>query len=71
MLVSRLARPALRQLHTTARLRSAHGDYNHLPFTAPYQGAKAGPFAFKMAAVLSLGFAIPFVAVKIQQMKKA
>lgn len=33
MLVSRLAAraPALRQLHTTTRLRSGHGDYNVWP----------------------------------------
>ncbi|KAJ7507710.1 hypothetical protein B0H11DRAFT_1968253 [Mycena galericulata] len=67
MLVARLAR---RQLHTTARLRSGHGDYNHLPFVAPFQ-AKQGranlPFGVKLAAYLTLGFSIPFVAVKIQQ----
>ncbi|KAJ6539258.1 hypothetical protein B0H19DRAFT_1178046 [Mycena capillaripes] len=73
MLVSRLAvrAPALRQLHTTARLRSGHGDYNHLPFVAPFQGSKNVPFGLKMVAVLSFGFAIPFVAVQIQQAKKA
>ncbi|KAJ7699996.1 hypothetical protein B0H17DRAFT_1196015 [Mycena rosella] len=73
MLVARLARtaqsPALRQLHTTARLRSGHGDYNHLPFKAPYQGASPVGFGVKMALVLSFGFAIPFVAVQIQHMK--
>ncbi|KAJ6599152.1 hypothetical protein DFH09DRAFT_26564 [Mycena vulgaris] len=70
MLVTRLARaPALRQLHTTARLRSGHGDYNHLPFVAPYQGARPVSFGLKMAAVLSFGFAIPFLAVEVQHMK--
>ncbi|KAJ7851368.1 hypothetical protein B0H13DRAFT_45874 [Mycena leptocephala] len=72
MLVSRLARaPALRQLHTTARLCSGHGDYNHLPFVAPFQGAKSVPFGLKMAVFLSFSFAIPFVAVEFQQLKKA
>ncbi|KAJ6516001.1 hypothetical protein C8R45DRAFT_958365 [Mycena sanguinolenta] len=72
MLVSRLARtPAFRQLHTTARLRSGHGDYNHLPFVAPFQGGKSVPFATKMVILLATGFAIPFVAVEIQHAKKA
>ncbi|KAJ7095295.1 hypothetical protein B0H15DRAFT_104314 [Mycena belliarum] len=70
MLVARIARtPALRQLHTTARLRSGHGDYNHLPFVAPYQGASKVGFGVKMAVILSIGFSIPFVAVEIQHMK--
>ncbi|KAJ7283741.1 hypothetical protein C8J57DRAFT_1293433 [Mycena rebaudengoi] len=68
--VSRLARaPALRQLHTTARLRSGHGDYNHLPFVAPYQGAPRAWFGIKMAVSLAAAFAIPFVAVEIQHAK--
>ncbi|CAK5275684.1 unnamed protein product [Mycena citricolor] len=72
MFVARLARtPALRQIHTTARLRSGHGDYNHLPFVAPYQGAAKLPFGAKMVAFLSLGFAIPFIAVEITHAKKA
>ncbi|KAJ7179237.1 hypothetical protein C8R46DRAFT_1073065 [Mycena filopes] len=72
--LARIPAPAFRQLsaarlHTTSRLRSGHGDYNHLPFVAPFQGAPAVPFAVKMCVVLSVGFAIPFVAVKIQHMK--
>ncbi|KAJ7904428.1 hypothetical protein B0H14DRAFT_3421210 [Mycena olivaceomarginata] len=73
MLVSRLAAraPALRQLHTTTRLRSGHGDYNHLPFVAPFQGGKNVPFGLKMVVFLTVGFAIPFVAVEYQHAKKA
>ncbi|KAJ6509902.1 hypothetical protein C8R47DRAFT_770589 [Mycena vitilis] len=71
MLASRFARPALRQLHTTAHLRSGHGKYNHLPFVAPFQGGKNVSFGATMAVVLSFGFAIPFIAVKYQQLKKA
>ncbi|KAJ7499007.1 hypothetical protein FB451DRAFT_1384754 [Mycena latifolia] len=70
MLAARLARtPALRQLHTTTRLRSGHGDYNHLPFVAPYQGSSHLGFGVKMAVVLGFGFSIPFIAVKYQHMK--
>ncbi|KAJ7744530.1 hypothetical protein DFH07DRAFT_963744 [Mycena maculata] len=71
-MLSRLARPqTLRQLHTTARLRSGHGhDYNHLPFQAPFQGARTVPFGVKMSLYLIFGFSIPFVAVEIQHMKR-
>jgi len=71
MIASRLARPALRQLHTTSVVRSGHGHYNHLPFVAPFQGGKPVPFGVKMTLFLSVGFAIPFVAVGIQHAKKA
>ncbi|KAJ7228752.1 hypothetical protein GGX14DRAFT_71362 [Mycena pura] len=68
----RLARsPALRQLHTTNAIRSGHGDYNHLPFVAPFQGGAKVPFAVKMTAFLAFGFAIPFVAVKYQHAKRS
>ncbi|KAF7301347.1 hypothetical protein MIND_00699900 [Mycena indigotica] len=70
MLARVVARPAIRQLHTTARLRSGHGDYNHLPFKVPFQGAAATPFGLKMIAFLSFGFAVPFVAVKLTQLKR-
>ncbi|KAJ6538595.1 hypothetical protein B0H10DRAFT_2221487 [Mycena sp. CBHHK59/15] len=73
-MLSRLAltrAPALRQLHTTAGLRSSHGDYNHLPFVAPYQGTPKFGFGVKMIVFLGIGFALPFAAVEIQHMKKA
>ncbi|KAJ7047458.1 hypothetical protein C8F04DRAFT_1247106 [Mycena alexandri] len=68
--LARVPAPAFRQLHTTAHLRSGHGPYNHLPFTAPFQGAPSVPFAVKMFVTLTVGFSIPFVAVKIQHMKR-
>ncbi|KAJ7781334.1 hypothetical protein B0H16DRAFT_1497990 [Mycena metata] len=67
--LARVPGPAFRQLHTTAHLRSGHGPYNHLPFTAPFQGAARVSFGVKMFTTLIVGFSIPFVAVKIQHMK--
>ncbi|KAJ7129776.1 hypothetical protein C8R44DRAFT_777642 [Mycena epipterygia] len=70
MFAARLARtPALRQLHTTARRSSGHGEYNHLPFVAPYQGASKVAFGVKMAVTLAFGFSIPFIAVQFQHAK--
>ncbi|KAF8211201.1 hypothetical protein K438DRAFT_2010783 [Mycena galopus ATCC 62051] len=63
--------PALRQLHSTPAARSGHGDYNHLPFVAPFQGGKPATFALVLSGVLIFGFSIPFVAVQYQHAKKA
>nr|GAT54024.1 predicted protein [Mycena chlorophos] len=69
MLSRALARPTLRQLHTTARRSSGHGEYKHLPFRVPFQGAPPVPFGLKMIAFLSFGFSIPFVAVEYTHAK--
>ncbi|KAJ7638730.1 hypothetical protein FB45DRAFT_1054977 [Roridomyces roridus] len=71
MLASRLVQTPLRKfIHTSAVRQSGHGHYNHLPFKAPFQGGRNVPFGVTLSLYLAFGFSIPFVAVKISQMKR-
>jgi len=70
MIRAPILRTARAHLHTSVPVRSAGGaPYHPLPFDFP--GDRKAAFAAKLVAYLGFGFALPFIAVKIQQLKAA